>query len=140
MRRWSRCSDGLVSEDFTGSFAAQSFAKGVDIEELGLRDSDALPGKGAAPMALPEELTMPAWLRAYNKQVLAPYSSLCSTLRCSRFSVVHRMHFPPNMQALLVAAQCSGSTVDECTTLCLRRAPVCAAEGGECGCRGRGRG
>ena len=41
------------------------------MEDLGLRDPQALPGKGSAPMALPEELTMPAWLKAYNKQVPA---------------------------------------------------------------------
>ena len=47
----------------------QSFAKGVDMEDLGLRDPQALPGKGSAPMDLPDELTMPAWLKAHNKQV-----------------------------------------------------------------------
>jgi hypothetical protein len=51
-----------------GILRAQSFAKGVDMEDLGCADAAEL-GCTQAGLAVPPELAMPAWLKAHNKQV-----------------------------------------------------------------------
>lgn len=45
--------------------AAQSFVK--DVEDLGLHDSTTDRCRVSAKTGLPDDIKMPAWLKAYNK-------------------------------------------------------------------------
>ena len=45
----------------------QSFAKGVDMEDLGVRDAAAMSHGPDAPTDLPDDITMPAWLKDHVK-------------------------------------------------------------------------
>ncbi|KAK9918869.1 hypothetical protein WJX75_007680 [Coccomyxa subellipsoidea] len=51
--------------------ACKSFAKGVDMEDLGVRDAAAMTHGSSAPTDLPEHLTMPAWLKEHIKSKAA---------------------------------------------------------------------
>ncbi|BDA48926.1 probable indole-3-acetaldehyde oxidase [Coccomyxa sp. Obi] len=49
--------------------ACKSFAEGVDMEDLGVRDEDAMSHGPNAPTDLPDDITMPAWLMQHIKEV-----------------------------------------------------------------------
>ena len=56
--------------------AAQSFVK--DVEDLGLHDSVTDRCRVSAKTGLPDDIKMPAWLKAYNKvpQLFPAYQAL----------------------------------------------------------------
>ena len=58
----------------------QSFAKGVDMEDLGRFDPSAMPRDPSASIAVPDDVTMPAWLRDYNAQVIPICTACCCML------------------------------------------------------------
>lgn len=43
----------------------QSFAKGIDMEDLGLRDASAMSCDHSSPLDLPDDIGMPSWLKEH---------------------------------------------------------------------------
>ena len=62
--------------------AVQSFVK--DVEDLGLHDSTTDRCRVSAKTGLPDDIKMPAWLKAYNKVAHFSEADMGLSMRVSR--------------------------------------------------------